>query len=243
MKARLSMRMTKLWITGLLVLFLLGSGALPLHAGKQPGSKTPVVITFRDCQDGFASAAFTNLHPEAVCPVLTDRTRSDWGQSYVDGENGVEAFLGTQANSGNVLLNLKNSPRGLLLDFAECVTPENCTPPASQVYSLTSFRVDATAVRKNGLLGMALHETISAPARVYYQFSAEQGPGFIDFNPNLTGKSPCKGASDYLSVTRTGQGSWEIVVDPTRIGCVTLPDNAGWAGNYHFPLQFTVQVK
>jgi hypothetical protein len=236
------MRMTKLWITGFFVLFLFGSATPPLQAGQQPGSKTPVVITFRDCQDGFPSGAFSNLHPETVCPALADRIRSDWGQSYIDGENGVEAFLGSQANSGNVLLNLKNSSRGLMLDFGDCVTPENCNSPASQVYSLANIRVDATAVKKNGLLGMTLNETISAPMRVYYWVSADQGPGFIDFNPNLTGKSPCKGASDFVSVTRTGEGSWEIEADATRIGCVTLPDNAGWAGNYHFPFQFTVQA-
>jgi len=177
-----------------------------------------------------------------VC-TSPDRIRSDWGQSYIDGEHGVEAFLGTQANSGNVGLRLNQSSRGLLLEFAECASAGSCNPPASQLYSLVFVRVDATAVRKNGILGMSVNETMSAPARVYYQVSAEQGPGFIDFNPNLSGKNPCKGASDFVSVTRTGEGTWTIRADATRIACVTLPDNAGWAGNYHFPFQFTVQRK
>ncbi|HVT43950.1 MAG TPA: hypothetical protein VMT00_06120 [Thermoanaerobaculia bacterium] len=226
-----------------LVLTLLAAAALPLHAGKQPGSKTPLVVTFRDCQDGFPSAAFLALHPGAPCPAAADRIGSDWKQPYVDGELGVEAFLGTQANSGNVLLNVKRSTRGLLLDFTECVSTGRCTPPPSQIYSLSSIRVDATAVRKNGLLGMAVHETLSVPARVQYQETAEQGPGFIDFDPNLGGKSPCKGASDAVSVTRTGVDTWEVIADPSRIGCVTLPDNAGWAGNYHFPFRFMVRIK
>lgn len=232
------MRMTKLFLS-----FVLGSAIPLLHAASSGGETTPVVITFRDCQDGFASAAFMTLHPDATCPAPADRIRSDWGQSYIDGEDGVEAFLGSKANFGNVWLKLENSPRGLLLDFSECVSPsESCNPPASQVYSLASIKVDANDVKKNGLLGMSVNETISAPMRVYYRVSAEQGPGFIDFNPDLTGRTACKGASDFVSVTRTGEASWEIVADPTRIGCVTLPDNAGWAGNYHFPFQFTVQA-
>jgi hypothetical protein len=225
------------------ILFLLLSSALPLHAGKQPGSKTALVITFRDCTDAFVAAAFWSLHPGAGCPVGTDRIRSDWAQSYVDGEQSVEAFLGSQATSGNFLLNVNRSPRGMLLDFTECVSPRNCNAPPSQVYSLSSIRIDATAVRKNGVLGMALGETMDAPARVTYQLSAGQSPGFIEFNPSLTGKNPCKGASSSVSVTRTGTNSWEVFADPSRIGCVTLPDNGGWGGNYHFPFRFTVQIK
>lgn len=218
-------------VRAFLVLCLLVSAALPLYAGNV----TPIVVTFRDCQDGLVSEA---------CTGSADRIRSDWGQSYIDGENAVEAFIGSQANSGNVWLRLKDSPRGLMLDFTECVSPaESCNPPASEVYSLANLKVDANDVKKNGVLGMALNETISAPMRVYYWTSAEQGPGFIDFNLNLSGKSPCKGASDFVTVTRTAEWTWEIVADPTRIGCVTLPDNAGWAGNYHFPFQFTVQKK
>lgn len=223
------MRTTKLWISAFFVVSLLGPVTPPLHAGNQPGSTIPIVITFRDCTDLQCAAA--------------DRIRSDWNQSYNDGENGVEAFIGTQANSGNVGLRLNESPRGLSLDFTECVSPESCRPPPSQVYPLAFIRVDATAVRKNGVLGMAVNETVSVPMRVYYRLLAEQGPGFIDFNPNLTGKSACKGASDFVSVIRTGEGTWEIFADPTRIGCVTLPDNAGWAGNYHFPFHFTVHKK
>jgi hypothetical protein len=211
------------------VVILLLSVSIPLIAGNQPGSRIPVVITFRDCND-------------LVCSAM-DRMRSDWGQSYVDGEHAVEAFLGTQASSGNVGLRLNQSSRSLLLDFAECASAGSCNPPPSQLYSLLFVRVDATAVRKNGILGMAVNETMSAPARIYYQLTPEQGPGFIDFNPNLSGKSPCKNASDFVSVTRTGEGSWVIRADATRVACVTLPDNGGWGGNYHFPFQFTVQKK
>jgi hypothetical protein len=226
-----------------LLFFLIAPATLTLEAGKQPGSKTPLIITFRDCQGGFPSAAFLALQPSETCPSTADRIGSDWSTSYVDGEHEVEAFLGTQANSGNVLLNVARSTRGMLLDFTDCASSGKCIPPPSQIYTLSSIRIDATAVRKNGLLGMALNETMSVPARVTYQTTAGVSPGFIEFNPDLKGKTPCKGASDYVSATRTGEQSWEIAADPSRIGCVTLPDGAGWAGNYRFPFRFTVQVR
>ncbi len=232
----------RIWIAALL-LCLIASATLPLEAGKQPESRTPVIITFRDCQAGFSSAAFLTIQAETCFQGQVDRIGSDWGVAYADGELGVEAFLGTQANSGNVLLNLLRSTRGMLLDFSECVGSGTCTPPPSQMYSLSSIRIDATAVRKNGLLGMALNETMSVPARVTYRYGDGDSPGFIEFNPNLNGKTPCKGASDYVSATRTSEHSWEIAADTSRIGCVTLPNSSGWGGNYHFPFRFIVQVR
>lgn len=228
-----------------LVLAVTIAATVPLHAGKQPGSKTPIVVTFRDCQSAFASAAYLAILAGSGCSAPDDRFRSDWQQSYIDGEHGVEAFLGSQANSGNLLLNVKRSVRAIVLDFADCAATGSCTPPPSQEYSLSSIRVDATAVRKDGVLGMAINETMSAPMRVQYQFSPDQDPGFIDFNPNLTGKNVCKGASDYVSVTRTGERTWEVFADESRIGCVTLPGTggSGWAGNYRFPFRFHVRVK
>jgi hypothetical protein len=239
------MRQRSIWITAFLI-STITSVTLPLHAGKQPGSKTPVIVTFRDCLNGVPSPAFLTIQPAADCPVTVtaDRIASDFGHPYVDGENDVEAFLGTQANSGNVLLNVKRSSRGMLLDFTECESVGSCKPPLTQVYSLSSIRIDATAVRKNGLLGMAVGETMNVPARVEYKYSPEQGPGFIDFDPKLGGRNPCKGASNYVSATRTGEQTWDIVSE-SRIGCVTLPDTGGmgWGGNYRFPYHFTVQIK
>lgn len=237
------MRAQRFLITSFLF-FLVASAAVPLDAGKQPGSRTPVVVTFRDCVNGVPSPAFLLIQPAADCAVSADRVASDYGHPYVDGELDVEAFLGTQANSGNLLLNVKRSSRGMLLDFTECESVGSCKPPLTQVYTLARIRIDATAVRKDGLLGMAPGETMSVPARVEYKYSPEQGPGFIDFDPKLGGRNPCKGASDYVSAIRTGEQTWDIVSE-SRVGCVTLPDTGGtgWGGNYRFPFHFTVQIK
>lgn len=225
------MRLRRLPRSAMFALAIVIAATLPLHAGKKPGSRIPVEITFRDCD-----ALMTDR-----CPA-DDRLRSDWGQSYIDGEHGVEAFIGTQGSSGNIGLRLHDSPRALLVDFAECASAGRCNPPPSQLYSRVFLRVDATAVRENGILGMTVNETMTVPARIYYWFGADQEPGFIDFNPNLKGKSPCKGASDYVSVTRVSETGWAIVADPGRIGCVTLP-NGSWSGNYHFPFHCSVRVK
>lgn len=248
------MQWNKLWFATLAACLLAASPGFadhrPGHVAKgDGGSTTPAIITFRDCNAGFPSAAFANLHPETalldLCPVLDDRIKSDTGMPYEDGmDGGVEAFIGSQANLGNVWLKLAKSTRGLFLDFTGCASPpEECKPPfTSQVVSLASIKVDANDVKKDGLFGMVVGESISAPMRVYYQLSADQPPGFVDFNPNQTGKEPCKNKGNFVTVRRTGNTTWEVIGDPNIIGCVTLP-GGGFGGTYGMPFQFTVQTR
>jgi len=243
------MKHNKLRLVALAACLITASAGFAAKGGRVGGATTPAVITFRDCTAGFPSAAFAGLHPgtpllDLCAPVLEDRIKSDTGIPYEDGVQGVEAFIGSTGNDGNVWLKLKNSPRGLFLDFTDCASPGQCNPPFTtpRAVDLANIKVDANDVKQNGLFGMALEETINPPMRVYYWLAADQEPGFVDFNPNQTGKSPCKNKGSLVTVTRTGAATWEIIGDPNIIGCVTLP-GGGFGGTYRMPFQFTVQVK
>lgn len=228
----------------LLVLSVAGTA----HAGKgngkgkgagdpgdgNTGGLTPVTITFRD--------------------ALDDRIGSDDYTSYIDGVDGVEAFLASKANYGNVWLRLDTSPsRGLYLDFTDCATP-SCTPLfATGVIGLSAIKVDANDVQSDGLFGMAIGARIYPPMRIFYQDDAEQSleeeqaPGFIYFNSNIKGKSPCKNLSDNVEVYRENATLWTITgIGSPNTACATLPggQQAGrnLAGVFYMPFEFSVEI-
>lgn len=189
------------------------------------GGITPAIITFAD------SAG--------------DRIRSDDGTAYVDGVDNVEAFLGSKANYGNVWLRVGDSVRALTLDFSDCQPGTTCNPPLVSIpHDRVSIKVDANNVQSDGLFGMAEGATIHAPMRIYYEYFANdpEGPGFVEFNPNLKGKSPCKNKSLYVVVTRVDATSWDVSGDETPLACATLPDDS-LSGQYLMPFHFTVTVK
>jgi hypothetical protein len=226
------MRQTTRWILATVVAVVLAS-ASPALAGKGKGSGgpgdgssggiTPVTVTFRDA-------------------LGDDRIGSDNQTPFVDGADGVEAFLGSKANYGNLWLRLARSPRGLWLDFAECVGG-GCNPPfAAAIVGNSAIKVDVDNVQADGLWGMSVGTTIYAPARVYYDLDDGRGPGFVDFNPSLGGKTPCKNKSNYVTVTRTGDRSWRVSADRTGTACATLPGGSELAGIYLMPFELTVEV-
>ena len=100
---------------------------------------------------------------------------------------------------------------------------------------------------------MAVGSTIYPPVRVYYQFNEEQSleeeqsPGFIFFNPNVKGKSPCKNLSDYVEVYRDSEIHWTVTgIGYPNTACATLPGGqlAGQnlAGVFYMPFEFTVEI-
>ena len=193
--------------------------------GGGGGGITPVSITFRDAID--------------------DRIGSDIVQSYADGTDGVVAFLGSKANTGNVWLKLAKSPRGLYLDFTECYD-SNCTSPLAPldngVVDLTAIKLDANDVLTGGVLSMAVGgDPISAPMRIYYDLGDGQGLGFIEFNPSVNGGNPCKNKSNFVTVARTATTSWEVSSSPSNRACVTLPGGNDLSGIYLMPFSFTVE--
>ena len=214
------------------------------HGGGGGSSTLPVVLTFRDCVGGGPSADFARLHPgvvpEQLCPVTDDRFMSD-GYPYEDGLDSVDAFIALSGSYGALGLRLAKSARGFFLDFTDCAgAPGTCNPPfdAQLVWSgQEGIDVDANVVEQNGLLGMAVGETIATPLRITYGDF-----GFVNFNPALRGKDPCKNKSNYVSATRTSDTSWEITADANAVGCMTLPGGA-FGGTYKMPFQFTVTQK
>ncbi len=198
------------------------------------GGLTPVTITFMDDSG--------------------DRIGSDGFGPYSDGgADGVEAFLASKANFGNLWLGLENAPsRSLHLDFTDCAGL--CDTSAEIFDTLSAIKVDANDVQTDGLFGMAVGSKIYPPMRVYYQFDQtlssldeEQNPGFIYFNPNIKGKSPCKNRSDHVEVYRDTNTLWIITgTGYPNTACVTLPGSqlAGQnlAGVFYMPFEFTVEI-
>jgi hypothetical protein len=205
-----------------------GTKGKPDRGGGDPG-------------DGNGVTAVTVLFRDSV----TDRVGSD-GAIYINdydeaSDSGVRAFIGTKANLGNVWLMLAKSVRGLLLDFSDCISA--CSPPFTvDVISNSAIKVDANGVQSDGLWGMSVGTTIFAPMRIFYDLDDGQGPGFVEFNPNLKGNSPCKNKSNYAVVTRTGDATWDISADDTITSCVTLPGGGELAGVFVMPFSFTVEL-
>ncbi|MGH9804603.1 MAG: hypothetical protein ACRD4D_05480 [Candidatus Acidiferrales bacterium] len=249
-----AMRKTQLWFVVLIATLALAPGAFAGKGGTKGGgtgsaSVIPVTITFRDCTSGFPSAAFANLHPgpalQDLCPVSDDRVKSDNGFPYEDSLESVEAFISSTGGAGDLGLILSRSTRGVFLDFTDCASgPGACNPPfTSQLVSLARIDVDARIVRQNGLLGMVVGEKIGAPMKILYQLSADEAPGFVNFNPAVNGNNPCKNKSNFVTAERTSDTTWEIIFDANSIACATLPGGRELAGTFLMPLQFTVQIK
>lgn len=217
--------------------------------GGGGGSSTiPVNVIFRDCTAGQPSAAFWTLHPGTIstdwCTSTSDdRLKSDTGSAYEDGIDGVQAFIALTGSTGALGVRLANSPRALSLDFTDCASAP-CNPPfQSQEMTYTSLDVDANTVKQNGLLGMAVGEKISAPMTVLFSDTQDLSGNvwFIDFNPGVKGKNPCKNKSNYVTVERTSDTSWEVVFGAASIGCLEI--NNSPLGTYLMPFQFTVVEK
>lgn len=229
--------------------------ALPVSADKPTKDNSghlPAIITLRDCQGGIPSVAFAALFPEtpleALCPVADDRIQSDLDAPYESGVDGVDAYIGSTGTAGNVWLKTGQSSRGLWLDLTACAgAAGSCIPPFQiSVIANAAIQVQASETRRNGVFAMAVGESMTAPMRVFYQFNNDVGPGFIYFNPNLKGTSPCKGKSNLVTVTRTNDAAWawEVVGDANTIACVTLPGSSGeFAGTYFMPFRFKVVLK
>ncbi len=207
-----------------------GGGGGGKDGGGGSGGIVPISITFRDD------------------PVY-DRVGSDIVTPYVDAVSGVEAFIGSKANTGNVWLRLAQSDRGLYLDFTDCFdSPDysKCTSPfapyKNSVVSISAIKLDANDVLSGGILSMVLDDTISAPLRIYYQFEKGAPPGFIEFNPSVKGGSPCKNKSNHVTVIRISDTSWEVSAEPFNRACATLPGGEDLSGVYVMPFSFTVKI-
>lgn len=227
-------------LTALLIIGLAGAAhaapggkkGKPDQGGGDPGDGnevTPVTVLF----DDFA----------------TDRVGSD-GAIYVNDYNeatdsGVRAFIGTQANLGNIKLWLSKAPtRALWLDFSDCFT-ESCTPLFAMDLDYNSaIDVQVNEVQKDGVWGIPLGTTVYAPMRIWYEDPANPGdPGFIYFDNVRGGSSPCKNSgAGNVEVTRISDTEWTVSASDQIYSCASLPGRKELAGFFIMPFSFTVDV-
>jgi xanthosine utilization system XapX-like protein len=106
-----------------------------------------------------------------------------------------------------------------------------------------SLDVDANVVKQNGLLGMAVGEKISAPMTILFSDTQDLSGNvwFVDFDPTVKGKNPCKNKSNFVTAERSSDTSWEITFGASSIACLKLNDQL--LGTYLMPFQFTVVQK
>jgi len=176
---------------------------------------------------------------------------SDGRGAYEHGIDGVEAFIGSQANTGNVWLRTVAAPsRGVWLDFSLCesVDPADCTPLfTSAVNGGVSIKVDADAILSRGIYDMAVGSLIHPPMRVYYTDDADQ-VRFVDFDNAAKGGSPCKNQGVVnVEVERTGNTTWVVrapgLASPSRpTACANSPlRDDPFQGLYWMGFEFTVE--
>jgi len=209
-----------------------GTKGKPDKGGGDPGDGnevTPATVVFRD--------------------LATDPVGSD-GAIYIDNydeatDSGVRAFIGTQANLGNIKLWLQKAPaRALWLDFSDCFT-ESCTPLFEMGFNSSSgIDVQVNEVQQDGVWGMSVGTTVDAPMRIWYEDPANPGdPGFIHFDNVKGGSSPCKNSgAGNVEVTRIGDTEWTVSASDQIYSCALLPGRKELAGFFIMPFSFTVEV-
>ncbi len=198
--------------------------------------KTRTITTFRNCQGDVVRI------PGPTCPA-PDRIQSDIGSPYEDGMQLVESFVGSSANYGNLFVWLRESSRGLFLDFTDCASPP-CSPPiTSGVVDDAQITVFVDRVIKDGVHAMTVGQSIDAPMRVYFWLPLITGekPNFVHFEP--AGAGACNNQSTFLKVTRAAnvgsKRSWEVSADPNMIACLTMQGGTVLGGTFRMPFKAT----
>lgn len=232
----------------LLTAFLIAGLAGAAHAGKG-GTKGKPGGDGGDPGDGNEVTPVSVLFRDNFATVPIDRVGSD-GALYVNDydeatDSGVRAFIGTQANLGNIKLWLQKAPaRALWLDFSDCFT-ESCTPLFDMGLDFNSgIDVQVNEVQKDGVWGIPVGDSVLAPMRIWYEDPANPGdPGFIHFDNVKGGNSPCKNSgAGNVEVTRIGDTQWTVSASDQIYSCALLPGRKELAGFFIMPFSFTVEV-
>ena len=165
----------------------------PNHPQCEPGSEgqpvTPARITFADAVD--------------------HEIRSDAGVYEHSGViDGLEVFIGSQANFGNIFLRPNSS--GRKLNFT--VPANGCGLSAGTANVDFGFlKTDVNDVVSDGVFGMAEGDVVMAPMRIRF-FDAAGQAYFLNFQPS--GPGPCKNKSNLVKVERAADGaSWTVSDD------------------------------
>lgn len=206
-----------------------GTGGGGGHGNGNGGDITPAKITFAD---EFGTSGY--------------RISGDGLGEYVHGADGLEVYLGSGGAQGDIFFRLRNSSRGIWLDFGACHPEESsCAPPYGAMVDLdSSISVAPGDVISSGdgLFGMREGDTIEAPMEVFYSYTGEQSPGFIHFDSALRGNNPCKNKSLFVTIHRPGpEDIWTVSADASALACARLP-GGGFSGQYEMPFEFTIET-
>ena len=209
-----------------LALALFSIDPVPIHAqgkgggngggGGQNEAQNPSKITFDDSQAGVRSdLLFTNTVTDAVTgdPLLM-------GGSYegFDNPNGLEVFIGSAANGGNIFLRtntvgpppVPNAVRDLnmTLPAGAAGAGSGCAelPDAASDYDFHFANAKVDQQVSSGLFGIPVGETRNAPLRIRFFHNGQ--PYFLDFDADIKGN--CKAQSDFVSVTRLNDTQWQV---------------------------------
>lgn len=178
----------------------------PNHPQCQPGNEsqqvTPARITY-------ATGAGHDIE-------------GDTGTGIYEGLNspdGLEVFIGSQANSGNIFLrqqdpSIDNRALRINIPANECGLPE-----VAAYFPLRFANAKPDNVIPDGVFGIAENESSGAiPMKIMFLDGANEY--FINFDPSLPG--PCNGQSGYVKVERLpdvgGKGRW--TVSPNGNACI-----------------------
>lgn len=210
-----------------------GGGKGPGNGGGGGGSgfdtpvEYPLAIFFRD-QEGDGIQGDGGIYYDGDLALEGEDPLLD---AHIDASSG--------GNYGNLYLRTTDTfDRSLWVDITDCDT--NCeNPPFEAEYIRNAgFTVVATDAVSRGFCGMAVDQPISVPMELTYWLPGADHPGFVLYEPDFKGKSPCRGknGSSEVSVIRTGTDTWTV---SGSLACVAGPDQV-WGGLVNMPFEFYV---
>ncbi len=210
------------FICSLLTATLMLVIASSIHAA--PGGKGKV----KDNDDSADFGSSNNLHVSVRFDNgEDDRLKSDgldYEHTYQTDAGGVQAFIYRGGGrDGNLWLSVVEAPsRGLFIDLSDCI--DACpVQPMVEINYFASLIIAADEAIAGGLCKMVPGgDPIQAPARIGHQQAPDTPPGYIHFNNDIKGKSPCKGnRSDNMQITRESSTRWTVSHNATNRACAS----------------------
>ena len=128
---------------------------------------------------------------------------------YDNTVGGLEVFIGSAANEGNIRIKGLNAVPIRTLNVTVPVGDAcglSTGPPTLENVELESLKVDAASVLSGGIFSIAQGESVAIPMGI--RFARGEDLFFLQFDPQVNG--PCKIKSGFVQVERTGAASWTV---------------------------------
>ncbi len=241
------MRRKKIWTLALVACLGLAISGFADHkpghekpggGGGGGGDRIPLTVTFRDL-----GGVWSVAEPDRI---MSDCQMGDVDPDacpYIDGKDEVKAAIAKNFHMSLGQPGIR--ARELVLDFSDCVSAEeDCTPPLIGIFGglpgPDNVRTDGPDLRK-----MGRDEMSSLSLRMGIDLTSIGGGVWtLFFDPSNT---KCPGSST-VSVTRTGDDTWEIEAGPSpnALACLARLAKGNkfeFKGLYRMPFKITVQKK